>query len=379
MDKVLAVVGAGVVGLAVARQAARRGLQVVVLERNGGIGQECSGRNSEVIHAGIYYPTNSLKAKMCVRGKAMLYKFCRDYRVPHQQCGKVIVATSASQIETLQRIRAKAITNGVHDVEFMSKSQIAQMEPDVHCEGGLFSPSTGIVDSHALMLALQGDAEDHGASIAFHCAVEKGTFNPSSNQFELFSRSSDSSDDTMDVLPCDYVINCAGLGAPFFENSFQYPSKASPRVASPTVFAKGNYFRLESTSHKPFRHLVYPVPEAGGLGVHATIDMSGNVRFGPDVEWVSSINYEVDPAKAELFSSRIATYWPNVLNHTLIPDYSGIRPKVVGPQEADSDFLLLDHTHHGVPGLVHCCGIESPGLTSSLAIADEVVSRLVSS
>ncbi|KAF0700268.1 Aste57867_9223 [Aphanomyces stellatus] len=375
-QKVLAVVGGGVVGLAIARRAARRGVQVVVLEKNAGIGQECSGRNSEVIHAGIYYPKTSLKATMCVRGKELMYDFCRDFNVPHQRCGKLIVASSAAQIETLRAIQEKAMANGVGDIKLLSKAQVARMEPDVHCEGGLFSPSTGIVDSHGFMLALQGDAEDHGASVALHTTVDGGRWDATSNQFHLFHRpTADKSDG--DILPCDYVINCAGLGAIGLAHAFSYHPSPPTLPPLPTAFAKGNYFRL-ATSVKPFRHLIYPIPEKGGLGVHATIDLAGHVRFGPDVEWVPSINYDVDPAKASLFASRIASYWPPVQDLELVPDYCGIRPKMVGPDAAvDADFAFLDEAVHRLPGLVHCLGVESPGLTSSLAVADAVVARLL--
>ncbi|KAF0775312.1 hypothetical protein AaE_000989 [Aphanomyces astaci] len=370
--KVLAVVGGGVVGLAVARHAARRGLQVVVLERNAAIGLECSSRNSEVIHAGIYYPKNSFKATLCVRGKHMLYDFCRDFHVPHQRCGKLVVATSSNQVDTLRQIQAKAQANGVHDIEIMSKAQVARLEPDVHSEGGLLSPSTGIVDSHAFMLALQGDAEAHGASFAFHCSVDSGDWNASSNEFLLRYQMADDGA-TLHELPCDFVVNCAGLGAPFVANSFPYPIQFA--VPTPSMFAKGNYFRLSNTV-KPFRHLIYPVPESGGLGVHATLDMAGHVRFGPDVDWTGEMQYTVNASKEQEFASRIAAYWPAMAHHDLVPDYCGIRPKLGGPHDADLDFMLADASHHGMPGLVHCCGIESPGLTSSLAIADEVLARL---
>ncbi|OQR92969.1 hypothetical protein ACHHYP_03007 [Achlya hypogyna] len=365
--KLVAVIGGGAVGLAVARSAARRGFQVVVLEQHSAIGMETSSRNSEVIHAGLYYAPKSQKAKLCVQGKMLMYDFCRDFNVPVRRCGKLVVATSELQMQQLEMLRARAMENGVDDVEILSQNAVRVMEPEVACLGALFSPSTGIVDSHSLMLALQGDAEAHGCDVALNCTVVGGHKNQDGT-FDLLTHPTNAPD-AVDTLECDMVVNATGLSAPRLANLLQGENEKLPE---PTQFAKGSYFRLGSVARMPFQHLIYPMPEKGGLGVHATLDLDGNVRFGPDVEWVSALDYKVNPAKAALFASKIQDYWPGVVDAELIPDYSGIRPKIVGPNEPDADFSILD----GARGLVHLCGIESPGLTSSLAIGEVVADRL---
>lgn len=361
MDKVdCVVIGAGVIGLAAARRLAQAGREVVVLEAAEGIGTITSSRNSEVIHAGIYYPAGSLMARMCVSGKRMLYEYCREHGVPHRNCGKLIVATTAKETEKLQSIRAHAEANGVLDMQTLSGEAARALEPALNCDAALLSPSTGIIDSHAYMLALRGDAEDAGAAFAFHTpllaakAVHGG--------IEL-----DAGGETPTNLACDLLINAAGLCAPAVARGIDgMPIDLIPHA----YLAKGNYFSC--SAHAPFSHLIYPVPEPGGLGVHLTLDMAGQARFGPDVEWVDRIDYAVDPARAERFYPAIRRYWPTLPDGALMPSYSGIRPKIVPPAVASQDFLIQGPKDHGVSGLINLFGIELPGLTSSLAIADYV-------
>ncbi|MSP95755.1 MAG: NAD(P)/FAD-dependent oxidoreductase [Betaproteobacteria bacterium] len=359
------VIGAGVVGLAIARQLAINGREVIVLEAQNAIGTATSSRNSEVIHAGIYYPQGSLKATACVAGKTLLYRYCVERGIPHMRCGKLIVATDNGQLGELEAIRKKAHANGVTDVVPMTRVQAEALEPAVTCVGALFSPSTGVVDSHAFMLALQGDAEAHGAMLAFlsplkrarvqsdgRIALEVGGAEP----MHLCARS---------------VVNAAGLTAPSLALSIEgYPAAKAP----PELYAKGNYYSL--TGRSPFSRLVYPVPEPGGLGVHVTIDLGGQARFGPDVEWVDRIDYDVDPRRAERFYAAIRRYWPQLPDAALAPGYAGIRPKISGPKDPAPDFVIQGPQDHGVPGLVNLFGIESPGLTASLALAENVMRRL---
>jgi L-2-hydroxyglutarate oxidase LhgO len=361
MDKVdCVVIGAGVIGLAAARRLAQAGREVIVLEAAEGIGTITSSRNSEVIHAGIYYPAGSLMARMCVSGKRMLYDYCREHGVPHRNCGKLIVATTAKETEKLQSIRAHAEANGVLDMQTLSGEAARALEPALNCDAALLSPSTGIIDSHAYMLALRGDAEDAGAAFAFHTpllaarAVHGG--------IEL-----DAGGETPMNLACDLLVNAAGLSAPAVARGIDgMPIDLIPHA----YLAKGNYFSCSARA--PFSHLIYPVPEPGGLGVHLTLDMAGQARFGPDVEWVDHIDYAVDPARAERFYPAIRRYWPTLPEDALMPSYSGIRPKIVPPAVASQDFLIQGPKDHGVAGLINLFGIESPGLTSSLAIADHV-------
>jgi len=356
-----AVIGGGVVGLAVARALAQAGREVIVLEREYAIGMITSSRNSEVIHAGIYYPTGSLKARACVEGRDQLYKYCDVHGVPYKRTGKLIVATDESQLPQLNDIQAKARANGVMDLEILNVEQLRELEPEVSCVGGLLSPSTGVLDSHAFMLALQGDAEDSGAFIAFQTEVTGGKSTPEHVVLET----------SAGELGCDIVVNTAGLHAPGIASMFSTPSTSIPKG----FFAKGNYYKLEG-QRTPFNHLVYPVPEpnTAGLGVHATIDIGGSCRFGPDVEWVEGPDaYDVDPARADAFYAAVRRYWPGLQDGALVPDYAGIRPKISGPGDAAADFCLLGPRDHGTPGLYHMLGIESPGLTSSMALADRMV------
>jgi L-2-hydroxyglutarate oxidase LhgO len=361
MDKVeCVVVGAGVIGLAVARRLAQAGREVILLEAAEGIGTVTSSRNSEVIHAGIYYPAASLMARMCVSGKRALYDYCRDHGIPHRNCGKLIVATQPKEAARLQSIKAHAEANGVLDLQTLSGDAARALEPALNCDAALLSPSTGIVDSHAFMLALRGDAEDAGAALAFHAPLLRGKATTEGVELEVGG-------DAPTTLACGLLINAAGLGASAVARSI---SGMPIELIPPTYLAKGNYFSC--TARAPFSHLIYPVPEPGGLGVHLTLDMAGQARFGPDVEWVDAIDYAVDPARAERFYPAIRRYWPTLPDGALMPSYSGIRPKIVPPAVAVQDFLIQGPRDHGVDGLINLFGIESPGLTSSLAIADHV-------
>ena len=361
MDRVdCVVVGAGVIGLAVARRLAQAGREVVVLEAAEGIGTVTSSRNSEVIHAGIYYKAASLMARMCVTGKKMLYQYCAEHGVPHKNCGKLIVATTPKEAEKLQSIRAHAEANGVLDMQMLSGEAARALEPALNCDAALLSPSTGIIDSHAFMLALRGDAEAAGAALAFHTPLLRAR--AVAGKIEL-----DAGGDAPMTLECRLLVNSAGLNAPAVARGIEgMPLELIPRA----YLAKGNYF---SCSRKaPFSHLIYPVPEPGGLGVHLTLDMAGQARFGPDVEWVDTIDYAVDPARAARFYPAIRKYWPALPDGALMPSYSGMRPKIVPPAVASQDFVIQGPKDHGVAGLINLFGIESPGLTSSLAIADYV-------
>jgi L-2-hydroxyglutarate oxidase LhgO len=355
------VIGAGVVGLAVARALAQAGREVVILEAEDAIGTHTSSRNSEVIHAGIYYPQGSLKARSCVAGKELLYEYCVDHGVPHRRSGKLIVATSQQQEEELLSIQKKAHANGVTDVVWMTREQAVALEPEVSCVAALYSPSTGIIDSHALMLAYLGDAEDRGAMLALKTQLVGAQRIP--DGFVVHTNEMD--------VQCRILINSAGLRAPSVARQIE----GFPETLVPAEFyAKGNYYSLSGKS--PFSRLVYPVPEPGGLGVHLTLDLAGQARFGPDVEWIERIDYRVDPKRAERFYAAIRRYWPGLRDGALAPGYAGIRPKTAGPGAPAPDFAVQGPRVHGVPGLVQLFGIESPGLTSSLALAGMVLDEL---
>ena len=360
------VIGAGVIGLAVARAAARRGHEVIVAEVEGAIGTGISSRNSEVIHAGMYYATGSLRGRHCVRGRRMLYEFCAAHGVPHRKCGKLVVATNQAELHKIQAIAAQGRINGVEGLELIGGNAARALEPELSCIGALLSPETGIIDGHAYMLALRGDVEDAGGAIALNTpvigAAHKGV------QWQVAFGGRDGG-----KFEFDAVVNCAGLRAQAVARAMQdYPAERVPRL----VLAKGNYFTFAG---KPaFSRLIYPTPIVGGLGVHVTLDLAGRMRFGPDVEWVEREDYAVDPARAASFYARIRTYWPGLPEGALSPDYSGIRPKLTGPGEPQADFLIDAPAQHGLPGLVQMFGIESPGLTSSLSLADEVAGYLES-
>ena len=354
------VIGAGVVGLAVARAVALSGREVVVLEKADIIGSETSSRHSEVIHAGIYYAQNSLKAEFCVAGKKAMYAFCDDHGVAYNRCGKIIVATDQEQLPELERLKSNAAANGADDLEWMTPAQVTEMEPAVFCVGALLSPSTGILDSHGYMLALQGDAEAAGAMIAFMTPVTGG-------QVMNDGIRVDCGGDAPMSLTADLVINSAGLWAQSVAATI---AGISADTIPPTYYCKGNYYTL--SGKPPFRRPIYPVPEKAGLGVHVTVDLGGQVRFGPDVEWVDRIDYDVDPTRADKFYAAVRKYYPALEDGAIQPGYSGIRPKIQAPDEAARDFVIQGPDDHSIPGLINLYGIESPGMTSSLAIADYV-------
>ncbi|EFO29344.1 2-hydroxyglutarate dehydrogenase [Roseibium sp. TrichSKD4] len=354
------VIGAGVVGLSIARSLAASGREVMVLERHDLIGSETSARNSEVIHAGIYYPQGSLKAQLCVEGKHALYEFCAERGVSHDRIGKLIVASNEAQLGELNTIRQKAAANGVSDLILLSRDETLAMEPALDVAGALFSPSTGIVDSHGLMLALEGELTSNGGQVVLNTAVERVEPLPGGG-YQVHVRDSEVGEYA--VTSKELIIS-AGHMAP--ELGRQLVGPKAPQA----YLAKGSYLKLDGRA--PFSKLIYPVPEPGGLGVHLTLDLQHQARFGPDVEWVEEIAYEVDTARGESFYSAIRQYWPDLLDGALVPDYSGIRPKIVPAGEAAADFRIDGPEAHGLSGLIALYGIESPGLTAALAIGRHV-------
>jgi L-2-hydroxyglutarate oxidase LhgO len=358
------VVGAGVVGLAVARALAMRGHAVVVAEASRGIGTGMSSRNSEVIHGGMYYPAGSVRARHCVAGRRMLYAYCESHGVPHRRCGKLIVATNGLEQAKIEGIYEQGIANGVEGLAVLTGAEACALEPALSCTGAVLSPETGIVDSHALMLALQGDLEDRGGAIAFGAPVERLAWTGSHWQVEVGGREPTE-------LAVDVAINASGLAAQAVARATDgYPAARIPRL----VLAKGNYFGC--MGRPAFKHLIYPAPVDGGLGTHVTLDLAGRMRFGPDVEWIERETYEVDPRRAESFYASIRRYWPGLPDGALVPDYAGIRPKLTGPGEPPADFTIDGPAEHGLFGLVHLFGIESPGLTSALSLAEDVADRV---
>jgi L-2-hydroxyglutarate oxidase LhgO len=365
VDEVEAVVvGAGVIGLAAARALALAGHEVIVLERADGIGSETSSRNSEVIHGGLYYPAGSLKAASCVAGRQRLYAYCREHGVPHAPLGKLIVATEEAEIPGVEKIDAAARANGVGNLEWLSAAQAQRLEPELHCVAALLSPSTGIIDSHALMLAYQGEAEAAGAFVALRSPVLSGRI--VGDGFELAVGGADPT-----TIRCRLLVNTAGLFAPALARTID---GIPPESIPPAYFCRGVYFTLSGKT--PFRHLIYPVPVPGGLGVHITLDLAGQARFGPDVEWIDRVDYAVDPHRGDAFYAAVRRYWPGLRDGALQPGYAGIRPKISGPDEPAADFVVQGPREHGIPGLVNLYGIESPGLTASLPLADEVLKKL---
>jgi L-2-hydroxyglutarate oxidase LhgO len=356
------VIGAGVVGLALARQLALSGREVVVLESEDRIGTGISSRNSEVIHAGIYYPAGSAKARCCVAGNRALYAYCQSRDVAHRRCGKLIVATDASQVEALHQLQVRAAANGVLDLQWLEGAEASALEPRLHCTAALLSPSTGIVDSHGLMRALRMEAEGAGASVVLKSPVLAGHSTGEGIALEI------GGEDPMSLL-AQRVYNCAGLGAIDLAHHFE-GARQDSLPPLPVQLAKGNYFSLSGPA--PFSRLVYPVPAHGGLGVHLTLDLGGQARFGPDVEWIDREDYDVDPHRADSFYAEVRKYWPELKDDALQPAYAGIRPKLHGPGETAPDFLIQREDAHGLPGLVNLLGIESPGLTACLALAEEV-------
>ncbi len=354
------VIGAGVVGLAVARALTLQGRDVVVLEKAKLIGSETSSHNSEVIHAGIYYAADSLKARFCVEGRKRLYPFMEERGIEHKKCGKLIVATEHSQVADLTDIKLRGEWNGVDDLRFVDQDELREIEPALHAEAALISPSTGILDSHGLMLAYQGDMEDRGGAIAFGSSVDAMEMQNDGIILHI-------SGDTEMQIKAKTVVNSAGFSAPLLAAK---TAGLAPKHQPTPYYAKGNYFTLAGRA--PFSKLIYPVPEKAGLGVHLTLDLGGQARFGPDVEWVDGPDYSVDPNRGDNFYAAIRKYWPDLEDGSLQPGYAGIRPKLQAPGEPAHDFRIDGPRTHGIPGLVNLFGIESPGLTSSLPIGDYV-------
>jgi len=359
------VIGAGVVGLAVARALALAGREVILLERHELIGSEISARNSEVIHAGIYYPTGSLKARLCVAGRQRLYAYCAEHGIAHKRLGKLIVAATDAQLPPLAALKAKAEANGVHDLRELSPTDAQSLEPAVRIAGALLSPSSGIIDSHGYMLSLQGELEDHGGALALNSPVTGGEIRDDGFIIEVGGAEPL-------TLHCRLLVNAGGLGAQSIANGLRGLDR---KHVPPLHLAKGHYFALAGRT--PFTHLVYPMPDAASLGVHVTLDLNGRAKFGPDVEWIERIDYDVDAGRAASFYAAIRSYYPGLPDGALEPAYTGIRPKLQAPGGPAEDFVIQGAETHGVRGLVNLFGIESPGLTSSLAIADEVAARLL--
>jgi len=354
------VVGAGVVGLAVARALALEGREVLILEKEDAIGTGISSRNSEVIHAGIYYPKDSLMARFCVAGRRALYAYCESRGVPYRRCGKLIVAADDAERKRLDGIAQRALANGVEDMRVLSAAEAMALEANLSATGALLSPSTGIIDSHALMLSYLGEAEEQGAMLALNAPVER--VERSAQGLSVMVGGA-----TPMQLDCRLLVNAAGLYATNIAGRID--TMPADRIPT-TYYAKGNYYSLIGRS--PFSRLIYPVPVPGGLGVHITLDLAGQARFGPDVEWIDSIDYSVDPKRADSFYAAVRRYWPGLKDGALVPAYAGIRPKIVPQGAPGQDFVIQGPAEHGVPGLINLFGIESPGLTSSLAIAEYV-------
>ena len=369
------VIGAGVVGLAVAREMALQGRETILLEREGSFGTISSARNSEVIHAGIYYPKDSLKAKLCVEGNRLLYEYCRTHQVGTQPYGKLIVADD-TQIDDLQAIFYKAQNNGVPEIKMISGEEAKTLEPKLKCSAAILSASTGIVDSHGFMLSLLGGFEVAGGMIAYRSPLlsAKPIGQGANSGFELVIGGPDGM-----KLQTKLLINCAGMSAPAVAQKIE---GLSGEQIPKAYFAKGNYFSLSGKS--PFTHLIYPIPEPGGLGVHLTLDMGGQAKFGPDVEWLDieneeQIDYTVDPKRGEGFYEAVRRYWPELKDSSLQPDYSGVRAKIVPPNSPAGDFCFNGPQDHGLHGLYNLYGFESPGLTSSIAIARHLEGKIKNS
>lgn len=358
------VIGGGVVGIATARELAKSGREVWLLEAANELGSETSSRNSEVIHAGIYYPKDSLKARFCVQGRRKLYQYCDQKQIPYKRCGKLIVATTHSQVAQLEDILLKGRANDVEELDIIDGRAVKHLEPELYALAAIRSPVTGIIDSHELMLQLKHDAEQMGAQFVLNSPVLSGEVVDKGIELLVDQKAPFR-------LTAKVVVNSAGLDAVNVLSAIKYfPAEYIPDF----YMAKGNYFSLATRA--PFKHLVYPVPEAGGLGVHLTLDLAGQARFGPDVEWVAEKHYPVDESRKNAFEEAIKRYWPNLPHDSLQPAYAGIRPKLCAPGEGSSDFIIQDAAIHGVPGLVNLLGIESPGLTSCLSIAEAVVERI---
>lgn len=359
MEKVdVIVIGAGVVGIACARALALAGREVLLLETEPTFGTGVSSRNSGVIHAGLYYPNGLLKARHCIAGKRMLYDYCSARGIPFRRCGKLLVATEDTQITQIQKLLANAAGNGVDDLTLIDAAAARAMEPALRCKAALLSPSSGIIDSHAYMLSLLGDVENAGGMAVFNTPVTGGRINGDGVIVNT---------NAADSIQARLVVNCAALGAHSLMHTIdRFPATHIPQLR----YARGVYFSISAKS--PFRHLIYPLPEAAGLGVHLTIDMGGQAKFGPDVEWIAEPSYAVDAARADAFQREIGKYWPGIMDHELQPAYAGVRPKINAPNEPAADFYIAGRETHGVRGVINLFGIESPGLTASLSIAEQV-------
>jgi L-2-hydroxyglutarate oxidase LhgO len=359
------VIGAGVIGLAVARALAQRGRDVLIIESERRFGMHTSSRNSEVIHAGIHYTPNSLKARLCVAGRDRLYEYCAQRGIAHRRCGKFTLAARESDLATLEKIESNARANGVLDLAWLDAAEVRRAEPALSCIAALNSPSTGIIDSHGLMQSLLADAENGGATIAYGSSV--AGVRPCAGGFDIFIGG-----ESEPALRAHSVVNAAGLGAHSVAAAIaEFPPQFIPSIS----YAKGSYFALSGRA--PFSRLIYPAPRSGGhLGIHLTLDLSGAARFGPDLEWVQTLNYAVDPQRAAVFCEAVREYWPQVELSRLQPAYAGIRPRIAGPGEPSRDFCISGPEHHGIPGIVNLFGMESPGLTASLAIAEHVAMML---
>ena len=352
------VIGAGVVGLACARALALAGREVLLLEAKASFGTGVSSRNSEVIHAGLYYPNGSLRARHCVAGKRLLYEYCAQRAIPFRRCGKLLVATDEAQIAQIEKLLKNAAGNGVDDLRLITAAEATAREPALRCLAALLSPSSGIIDSHAFMLSLLGDVENAGGTAAFNTPVTGGRIE--ADGIIVFAQGAD-------ALKARLVVNCAALGAQALAGAIDgFPPQHIPTLR----YARGVYFSISGRS--PFSHLIYPLPEAAGLGVHLTIDLGGQAKFGPDVEWIDHPAYEVDASRANAFYGEIGKYWPGIHDHVLQPAYAGIRPKIHGPGEPVADFHIAGRETHGVRGVINLFGIESPGLTAALSIAEQV-------
>ena len=358
------VIGAGVIGIAIARRLALAGREVVVLEAESHVASHTSSRNSEVIHAGIYYPEGSLKAKLCVSGRDLLYQYCADRDVPFQKTGKIIVATQSGDVPTLHKYAAQAEANGVTDLQWLTRRDVSKLEPAVDCEAGLLSPSTGIIDSHSYILALQGELEAANGSVV--CRSRVRSVKIRDGGFEVLV-----GDGAAYSVTCRCLVNSAGLWAQDVANRIAgFPQACIPKQH----LSKAHYFTYQGAS--PFDRLIYPIPGDGGLGIHVTLDLGGSARFGPDAVWVEDINYEFDTSRKADFVAAIRRYYPALEQDKLSPGYTGIRPKLSGPGEAPADFKIQAADEHGVEGLINLFGIESPGLTASLAIGELIYRNL---
>lgn len=360
------VIGAGVVGLAIARALSQQGKEVLIVESASLFGSGISSRNSEVIHAGLYYPPNSLKAELCIRGKALLYEFCEEQHVPYQRLGKLLVASDDAEITQLKAIQHNAEQCGVDDLVLLQADEVKALEPDLYCQQALLSPSTGIVDSHALMLSLLGEAENAGAQLVLNSPLQKLEIKGPQHFVCYF----DDSEETR--LSCAYLINASGLHAT--ELAKQFDGLNKKHIPQAYYYCKGRYFSYSGKS--PFKHLIYPMPNKDGLGVHLTLDLGGQIKFGPDVFWTEHESYDVESDQVESFYRAVRRYWPELKDGTLQAAYAGIRPKLSGPNQTAADFMISFEEQHGIAGLVNLFGIESPGLTASLAIAELVASKL---